>query len=357
MKKEERWKMYFKIQDLKKINLNISQIARHLGISRNTVYKYINMTPEEFQQCLERRETKKKKLDPYRDEILGWLKKYPDISAAQIYDWLKEKYPEIDVSEKTVGNLVNHLRKEHAIPKIVHKRQYEAIPDPPMGYQVQVDFGETKLIGPDKTLHKLWFIAFVLSNSRYKYVEWLDRPFTTADVIRAHENAFRYYGGMPVELVYDQDHLILVSENHGDLIYTYEFAAYRQQRNFKVQMCKKNDPESKGRIENVVGFVKKNFAKHRVYYSLDKLNEQWLDWLEHTGNGKKHNITKKIPAEVFLKEKKHLRPVPTTIPIQPPDDSISRLVRKDNTILFKSYLLCKTFWASVKIRLAAVRSN
>lgn len=103
--------MYFDIQELKKIKLNISQIARHVGISRNTVYKYINMTPEEFQRYLERRETKKKKLDPYRDEILGRLKKYPDISAAQIYDWLKEKYPEIDVSERTVGNLVNQLRR------------------------------------------------------------------------------------------------------------------------------------------------------------------------------------------------------------------------------------------------------
>lgn len=335
MKREERWKMYFDIQELKKIKLNISQIARHVGVSRNTVYKYINMTPEEFQRYLERRETKKKKLDPYQDKILGWLKKYPDISAAQIYDWLKEKYPEIDVSERTVGNLVNQLRKEHAIAKTVQKRQYEAVPTPPMGYQMQVDFGETQLKGPDGTLYRLWFIAFVLSNSRYKYVEWLDRPFTTAGVIRAHENAFRYYDGMPVQIVYDQDHLILVSENHGDLVFTYEFAAYRQQRDFKVQMCRKSDPESKGRIENVVGYVKKNFAKHRVYYNLDKLNEQCLDWLERTGNGKKHNITKKIPAEVFLEERKHLRPVPTTFSIQLPTGSISRLVRKDNTISFE----------------------
>ena len=74
---------------------------------------------------------------------------------------------------------------------------------------------------------------------------------------------------MPVEFVYDQDRLILVSENYGDLIYTYEFEAYRQQRNFKIRMCKKGDPESKGRIENVVGFVKKNFAKHRIYYNLN----------------------------------------------------------------------------------------
>ncbi len=39
--------------------------------------------------------------------------------------------------------------------------------------------------------HHQWktlrFIAFVLSHSRYKYVEWLDRPYTTQDVIASHD--------------------------------------------------------------------------------------------------------------------------------------------------------------------------
>jgi transposase len=335
MKSVEGWQMYSKIQELKQLNLNVSQIARHAGVSRNTVYKFINMTPAEFNQELEGRKTRRKKLDAYQDVVLNWLKEYPDLSAAQVYDWLLEKYPTISVSERSVCNLVSQLRKEYAIPKTLSKRGYEAIPDPPMGYQVQVDFGETKLKGPDGILYRLWFVAFVLSNSRQKYVEWLDQPFTTSDLIRTHENCFQYYGGMPVELVYDQDHLILVSENYGDLIYTYEFEAYRQQRDFKIRMCRKSDPESKGRIEKVIDFVKNNFAKHRIYYNLDKLNEECLAWLERTGNGKKNNTTKKIPAEVFLEEQKHLRPVPAKMTIETANDSISRLVRKDNTISFK----------------------
>jgi|CZCB01.1.fsa_nt_gi transposase len=335
MKLVEGWQMYSKIQELKRLNLNVSQIARCVGVSRNTIYKFINMTPEEFNRDMERRQTRRKKLDAYKNEIVGWLKEYPDLSASQIHDWLQEKHPGISVSERTVCNFVNQLRKEYVIPKIVHQRLHEAIPDPPMGYQVQVDFGEAKLNGYDGMMYKLWFVAFVLSHSRQKYVEWLDRPFTTSDLIRTHENCFQYYGGMPVEFVYDQDRLILVSENYGDLIYTYEFEAYRQQRNFKIRMCKKGDPESKGRIENVVGFVKKNFAKHRIYYNLNRLNEECLAWLERTSNGKKHNTTKKIPAEVFLEEKKHLRPVPTRITVKAVNDSISRFVRKDNTISFK----------------------
>ncbi|WP_429159219.1 helix-turn-helix domain-containing protein [Desulfitispora alkaliphila] len=48
LKKSKRWNMYLRIQELKHLGLNVSQIARHTGISRNTIYKYIDMSPDEF---------------------------------------------------------------------------------------------------------------------------------------------------------------------------------------------------------------------------------------------------------------------------------------------------------------------
>lgn len=168
-------------------------------------------------------------------------------------------------------------------------------------------------------------------------VEWLDRPFTTRDVIRAHEHAFFKLGGIPYELVYDQDHLIVVSENAGDLLLTAEFQAYRQQKNLNIHLCRKADPESKGKIENVVGFIKKNFAKHRVFHHIDTWNEQSEQWLERTGNGKVHNTTKKRPVEVFALEKQHLKPISPAIDVAQNDDSsIPRVVRKDNTVRYKA---------------------
>src|SRR5690606_1952868 len=130
---------------------------------------------------------------------------------------------------------------------------------------------------------------------RYKYKEWLDRPFTTRDVIRCHENAFEWFEGIPREVVYDQDSLILVSENGGDLILTGEFEAYRRERGLKVRVCRKGDPESKGKIENVVGYIKNNFAKHRIFINIDQWNEAGWDWLNRTANYKIHNTTKKRP--------------------------------------------------------------
>lgn len=335
VRKVDKWLMYMEIHQLRRQGFSISKIAKKLGIARNTVYSYLNKKPEEMTEWMASTKRRNRKLDQHHGLILSWLREHPDMSAAQVLDWLKEQYKDLKVGESTVRGYVSELREVYQIPKTVSVRSYQAIPDPPMGQQTQVDFGQTKQKTSSGKEIKLYFISFVLSHSRYKYVEWLDRPFTTKDVVKAHENAFESFGGMTKEIVYDQDSLIVVSENAGDLILTAEFQTYREDRGFALHVCRKADPESKGKIENVVKFIKRNFAKHRVFHNLDQWNEQCEAWLERTGNGKVHNTTKKKPIEVFQEEKQHLRPVTIKKYINN-SNSIARVVRKDNTVLYQS---------------------
>lgn len=337
----DKWEVYMEIYQLLKQGFSKATIAKKLNISRTTLYNYLKRSPEEMTIWLASTKQRRKKLDPYREIILHWIQKHPDLSASQVQDWLEEQYPDLRVGESTVRSYVRNLREEWNIPKETSVRQYQAVPDPPMGHQAQVDFGKVKVKNQQGKDVVLYFIAFVLSHSRYKYMEWLNRPFTTRDVIQAHENAFQWFGGIPNELVYDQDNLIVVSENAGDLILTAEFEAYRRQRNLTLHVCRKADPESKGKIENVVGFIKHNFAKHRIFTTIDAWNEQGWNWLRRTGNGRVHNTTKKRPADVFELEKAHLRPISpsldvTGVPKTNLTNSITRTVRKDNTILYKS---------------------
>lgn len=329
---EEGWEMYIDIHRLKQQGFSKTKIAKKLGISRPTVIKYLNMGSEEFEKQMLSQRQRTKKPDIYREEIITWIKEHPDMTAAQVFDWLEEKYHNLAFNEVTLRNYVRSIREDYNIPKEPIIRQYEAVEDPPLGKQMQVDFGEKKVINAEGNVVKLYVMCFVLSNSRYKYCEWQGRPFNTTDIIKIHENAFAYFGGFPKEAVYDQDHLILVSENHGELIYTKEFASYLQTRRFSVYMCRKQDPESKGRIEKVVDFVKDNFASHRVFYGIDRWNEDCLKWLKRKGNGKTHGTTRKIPAEVFLKEKKYLQPVTDKLITKSRTLSITYQVRKDNTV-------------------------
>lgn len=325
------------IHQLREKRLRVAQIARQLNISRNTVYKYLNMT---FEDALnEFGELKgKKKLDPYRDWIVNWLKEYPSLSGAQIHDWLKEKFKDLNVGESTVRKYVKEMREIYHIEKTDNPREYEAVEELPPGKQMQVDWGQTIQKNKHNRNVKLYFIAFVLSHSRQKYMMWQQHPFTTSDTIRCHEAAFEYYGGIPEEIVYDQDNLIAVNENAGDLILTKDFQNYVSEKKFSVHLCRKADPESKGKVENVVKFIKQNFAKHRVFKTIENWNERAWNWLERTGNYNVHNTTKKRPFEVFALEKKHLRKTSSSLLRYKSHDnqSITRNVNKDNIIRFKS---------------------
>ena len=333
---EKKMSIYHEVHRLHRLGFNKSQIERKVGVNRDTVRKYLEKDFEEMSEWTYSLQNRTKKLDPYADTILEWLKEHSDLSAAQIEDWLLEEYPDFKVSSSTVRSYVKNIRDQYAIPKHKNIRQYEAVPEVEMGAQIQVDWGETKQKTRNKEEIKLHFISFVLSHSRYKYIEWLDRPFTTKDTIRSHENAFRHFGGMPQEMVYDQDNLIAVNENAGDLLLTQDFQAYQQALGFNVYLCRGGDPESKGKIEKVVGYVKSNFAKNRVYDGLEDWNEKSCAWLERTGNHKVHGTTKKRPDSVFLLEKAHLKPVSSIkhkdISFQ---NSITATVNIDNTIRFR----------------------
>ncbi|WP_110927350.1 IS21 family transposase [Bacillus massiliglaciei] len=329
--------LYVKIQELHKRKFKVAQIAKELKISRPTVYKYLEMTFDEAKAYTEQPIGRKKKLDNYKDWILAWLEEYPHLSGAQIHDWLLERYPDLEVGGSTVRSYVKDIREFYQIEKKVIVRQYEAVPEQPMGKQLQVDWGETKQKTTENKEIKLYFIAFVLAHSRHKYMEWQARPFTTRDAIRCHENAFQFYGGRTEEIVYDQDHLISVSENAGQLLLTGEFQSYVNERKFKVHLCRRADPESKGMIENVVKYIKGNFADSRVFSDIEDWNDRSSQWLQRTGNQQVHQTTKKRPAEVFLLEKQHLQPVSSLLSYESTNNqSITRSVSKDNTIRYKS---------------------
>jgi transposase len=264
--------------------------------------------------------------------VLGWLQQFPDITAAQVTDWLKEHYSDQAFRERTIRRQVSRIRNEHHITKQINNRQYQAVPELPMGKQMQVDFGEKSVRKANGSHVKLYALGAVLSNSRYKYGEWTDRPLSTTTLIQMLRRCFEYIGGVPEEIVIDQDKLMTVSENHGDIVYTYEFEKFKEAMGFKVWLCRKSDPESKGKIEAVVKYMKFNFGSNRLFVDLNIWNQDFRDWLERTGNCNLHGVTKKVPAEVFVVEKQYLRPVPFTY--KEPSAIVTRDVRKDNTIWY-----------------------
>ena len=326
--------MYSRIQAMKAQGFSIRQVSRIIRVSRNTISKYWEMTPEEYAQkykALNRMTA----LMAYEPIVVKWLEAYPCMTAAQVRDWLEEKH-KLDACERTVRRFVAKLREKYGITRTMEpRREYEAVEELPKGYQLQLDFGEKAVRSAYSNRYiKLYFVVFTLSYSRYGWGLFQERPFSSADLVQALYGCFEYFGGMPRQLVYDQDSIIVISENGGDVIHTQSFSAFLAESKLEVRVCRKSDPETKGLIESSVKFVKRNFMENRHYMRIDIWNQSFEDWLIRAAK-RKHGTTKRQPVEMFAEEQEHLLPLYGIAPAGI-EEEMDRCVRPDNTIWYSS---------------------
>lgn len=303
--------MYQEILKLKKKGYLKSEIARKLNLDPETVAKYYRMSEKEYRGYAIKHMYRDKSFDQYREEILEVYRRngYRRLPVSAVYDYFEERYGSLPGGEKTLRNYIGYLIETNQLELEENLRVYMKVAELPFGKQLQIDFGEYRTASG----LKLYIFAGVLSASRYKYVAFQGRPFSTIDLIGHLLDCFEYIGGMPEELVIDQDAVMVVSENHGEIIYTHDFGYFIDEMGLKMYVCRKADPETKGRIENLIGYVKKNFLSTRDFQSFEEAQEGLAGWLLRRANGKLSQSTKRRPSEVIEEERVHLRPLRNSI--------------------------------------------
>lgn len=332
--KSKRVIVYYQIKKLLSDGLKVAQIARELKVSRKTVYFYKSMDEQQFMEWNVKANAKMLRLADYEFFVKRLLTKHEDFSAAQIHDRMLEVNPILGVTERTTFNFVKYIREKYNIPKpSPRNRDYEDVEELPYGKQAQVDFGEYSMKNNEGKVRKVYFMGMVLSRSRFKYVYFQTFPFTAQTAVIAHEKAFGYIGGIPEQIVYDQDKVFLTDENKGDFLLTEVFQRYINERKFLPDFLHKADPESKGKIENVVRYVKYNFLPGRVFINADILNAEAVAWLERTANRKIHSTTKKSPAAELQFELPQLK---TYYPVSHVNTFKQYALRKTNKVCYKS---------------------
>jgi transposase len=277
---------------------SIRSIANELDVTRNTVRKYLRLDEAAITNMQENRE-RHKKLDDYRYYIIHLLKTYPRLSAVKVLRKLKEKVGGIELSDRTVRRYIRSLKKTVAFKQ---KRYYEPVLDMIPGVQCQVDLGELRqvLIGGEE--RAVYFAVFVLSYSRLMYVAASPRPIDTDAFIRIHDGAFRYFGGCPEECVYDQTRLVVLKETFRELELNQRFYQYATAAGFQIRACEGYDPESKGKVEAGVKYVKNNALYGETFSDWFDLEAYLSNWLEETANARKHGTTGKVPRQFYKEE-------------------------------------------------------
>ena len=142
------------IREMREKGMSISEIARQMHMSRNTVKKHLRLDkPLEY-----KRKRKKSKLDPVRPIIKELIDKY-DLSAVRILEEIRKWG--YNGSYTILKEYCGTLRKERSI-----KAVYRFETDP--GKQAQVDFGSFGAVEEDGVSRKLYCFSYVLGYSRMR---------------------------------------------------------------------------------------------------------------------------------------------------------------------------------------------
>ena len=332
----KRWSMIHKIKVMydEGNGHSIRQIAKELSISRNTVSKYLKMQEEQISEQVNNPK-REKTLDTYKDYIVSLLQKYPKLSSVKIKRKLQTKGLDGgSFSERTFRRYVNQLK---TCITVKQERYYEPVIDMTPGVQCQVDLGELRdvLIGGKSTA--VYFAVFVLSYSRLIYVSATDKPINTKAFIWMHNEALCYFDGCMEECVYDQTKLVAIKEEFREVWFNEDFYRYASVAGFDIRVCEGYDPESKGKVESGVKYVKNDFFYGEEFASFDELKKRLLNWITEIANLRIHGTTQQKPTEVYeTRERQVMKPYLRPAFITQDDSGAARGVDKTSLISYKS---------------------
>ncbi len=308
-------------------------IARELNISKNTVRKYLSMDEEAISAYLAETD-RHKKLDDYRGYIVHLLETFPLLSAVKVQRKLQSKCPELVLSSRTIRRYVNQLKETVAGKQVRH---YQPVLDHVPGEQCQVDPGELRGVlinGLETTVH---FVVFVLSFSRLMYVALSPKPINTERFIQMHDAAFRYFGGVTAECVYDQTKLVVIKEEYRELTVNARFNEYASHAGFSIHACEGYDPESKGKVEAGVKYVKGNALYGEVFDNWSALETYMSNWLDSVANQRLHATTGKAPQVYYDQiEREQMKPYLSPKTVQLNGQRLNRKADKTGLISFKA---------------------
>ena len=290
---------------LKKHGDSIRELSRVTGRSRNTVRRYLR--GGEAAGTRKAAPKRPEKIDPFKSYIVERMKAAaPDrIPATVLFR---------EVKERGYGGGYSSLKV------FVRGLVPAAPPDPVVrfetesGHQMQADWATV-----GRGAEKLSVFIGTLGWSRAAYVEFCDNE-QVETLIGCHENAFMAFGGVPIELLYDNMKTVVLERNtYGRGMHRFHpgFLDYAKHAGFLPRLCQPYRPRTKGKVERFIGYLKRSFwvpfvaTMRQAGLKPDKhaANAAVARWLREVANARMHATIKEVPAERLTIERAKLQPL------------------------------------------------
>lgn len=273
-----------------------SELAKQYGCDYRTVKKYFESETKEPTP----KAPKPSILDPYKTIIEDKLN--IPCSATSIYKFIQKK------GYRGSYSVVKRYCRKYKVEQTQKATiRFETNP----GLQAQVDWKESKtLISKNGEKFEINIFLIILGYSRLKYIELtIDRKQST--VFQGLVNAFKYFGGVPKEILFDNMKTVV---NHSKSEYNKpvinsSFYEFSKDMGFEVKLCRAFRPQTKGKVENLAKIMDRLDVYNNEFETLDELNEIVIE-LNNDLNSEVCQATNEIPIERFKKEKEYLNKLP-----------------------------------------------
>jgi transposase len=279
-------------------------IARRMGLARNTVHKYL---ADPRVPAAKPRRVRSSKLDPYVPYLQQRLGDGLQNAVVLLRELRARGY------SGGYTTLTDYLRPLRGRRSAAATMRYETEP----GAQAQVDFGVFRYAVPDGGTRSVWGFALVLSWSRAIYVEFIRRA-DVATFLRCHIHAFQELGGVPRHCLYDNAKVVVLDRDAvGAPLWNPRFLDFSLRLGFDPQLCRPYRPQTKGRIESGIKYVRGNFWPTARFTDDADLNGQASAWTAGVANVRTHGTTGERPIDRLLREHDALRPLPPGPRLEP----------------------------------------
>lgn len=250
------------ILDLRRSGLSQRAIARKLGISRNTVKKYLD-APE---GCLKNPQSYHRTsiLDPYQGMIEAWLEEDEYYTVTWIYDRL--------VNHGYAGNYETVKRQVGKLKKHKQKIAYMRFETDP-GHQAQVDFGEFQVELPDGRIKKLYLFSMILGYSRKIYTELVERC-DLPSFLDCHIHAFEYFAGVPDQILYDRMKNVYIAKLAGRDKFNSTLVGFAIHYGFTPKVAPAYAAWVKGKVGRPYTFIREGFWRGYGYVHYELKNRR-----------------------------------------------------------------------------------
>ncbi|MEK7364297.1 MAG: IS21 family transposase [candidate division NC10 bacterium] len=287
------YETFCKIRDhLGRQQLTVAQTARALALDARTVAKWAGV--EQFHPRAG--VARVGKLDAFKAQIVRWLEAHP-YSAQQIFQRLCEAG--YDGGLTIVKDYVHRIRPRHQ--EAFLKLDFAA------GECAQVDWGTYGTIAVGSMRRRLSFFLMVLCYSRRMYLEFTVSQ-TMEFFLACHENAFAAFAGVPARIMVDNLRSAVLQRLVGAApVFNPKYLDFSRHWGFEITACNVRSGNEKGRVENGVGYVKKNFLAGLELADFAAMQPAATLWVDTVANVRIHGATHQRPIDRFEDERAHLK--------------------------------------------------